>query len=86
MRFAVVLAGQKRDPAPETAGKLANVGLGVILGAAVFAGNEPPSRPYSYRMFEEAQKKCAANSFGPCYVQHEVDRLRKECLRDGGRP
>ena len=67
--------------------------LAVVLGAAFFADSEPrpapaaePQRPYSCRMFDEAQKKCAANSFGPCYVQHEVDRLRKECIRDGGRP
>ena len=45
-----------------------------------------PQRPYSCRLYDEAQKKCAANSIGPCYVQHVVDRLRKECLRDGGRP
>jgi len=66
--------------------------LAVVLGIAVFADSEhsvpaaEPQRPYSCRMFDEAQKKCAANSIGPCYVQREVDRLRKECLRDGGRP
>ena len=68
--------------------------LAVVLGAAFFADSETrpapavePQRPYSWAaMFDEAQKKCAVNSFGPCYVQHEVDRMRKECLRDGGRP
>ena len=56
--------------------------LGVVLGLAVFAGNEPPARPYSCRLLDDAQRKCA---FGAC-DQREIDRLRKECLRDGGRP
>jgi len=54
--------------------------------APSLAAEAPPQRPYSCRLYDEAQKKCAANSFGPCYVQRDVDRLRKECLRDGGRP
>jgi hypothetical protein len=43
-------------------------------------------RPYSCQMYDEAAKKCAANTIGSCYVQHEVDRLLQQCLRDGGRP
>jgi hypothetical protein len=46
----------------------------------------PPPEPYSCQMFREAQRKCAANTIGPCYVQHEMDRLRQQCIREGGNP
>jgi hypothetical protein len=39
-------------------------------------------RPYSCRLLDEAERQCA---FGQC-DQRVIDRLRKECLRDGGRP
>jgi hypothetical protein len=39
-------------------------------------------RPYSCRLLDDEQRKCA---FGSCDVR-TVDRLCKECLRDGGRP
>jgi hypothetical protein len=39
-------------------------------------------RPYSCQLFDAEQRKCA---FGQCDAR-TVDRLRKECLRDGGRP
>jgi hypothetical protein len=42
--------------------------------------------PYSCKAFREAEKKCAANTIGKCYVQAEMDRLRQQCLREGGRP
>jgi len=42
----------------------------------------PPVRPYSCRLLDEAERKCA---FGMC-DKRELERLRKECLRDGGRP
>lgn len=39
-------------------------------------------RPYSCRLLDDELRKCA---FGSC--DHRViERLRKECLRDGGRP
>ena len=39
-------------------------------------------RPYSCRLLDEAQRRCA---FGAC-DKREIERLKKECLRDGGRP
>jgi hypothetical protein len=47
---------------------------------------ETKTEPYSCQMLREAEKKCATNTIGPCYVQSEVTRLRKQCIRDGGRP
>jgi len=44
-------------------------------------GAEPPLAPYSCRLYDE-QRKCA---FGAC-DKRVVERLRNECLRDGGRP
>jgi hypothetical protein len=41
-----------------------------------------PQRPYSCRLVDDEQRKCA---FGSCDAR-ATDRLRKECLRDGGRP
>ncbi len=41
--------------------------------------------PYSCTQLREAERKCSYVTQGRCYVQHEVDRLRKECIRDGGR-
>ena len=43
---------------------------------------ETPPRPYSCRLLDDEQRKCA---YGAC-DQRVLDRLRKECLRDGGRP
>ena len=53
----------------------------VLLSAA---HSEPSSglRPYSCRLYDDAQKRCG---FGQCDAR-EIDRLRKECLRDNGRP
>jgi hypothetical protein len=39
-------------------------------------------RPYSCRLLDAEQRKCA---FGSC-DQRTVERLRNECLRDGGPP
>jgi hypothetical protein len=63
----------------------------MILATMVVAWNvqaapAPPAEPYSCQMFREAQRKCAANSFGPCYVQRDMDRLRQQCVREGGNP
>jgi hypothetical protein len=46
------------------------------------AGPPQETRPYSCRLYDDAQRKCA---FGQCDAR-EIERLRKECLRDGGRP
>ena len=62
---------------------------GVIIASLLFsalyippAHGAEPGRPYSCRLLDDAQRKCA---FGACDAR-ETDRLRKECLRDGGRP
>jgi hypothetical protein len=52
-----------------------------LLGAAPAIAAEP-DRPCSCRLFDDEQRKCA---FGSCDAR-TVERLRKECLRDGGRP
>jgi hypothetical protein len=57
--------------------------LAFALVAAVPAiAAEPPQRPYSCRLLDDEQRKCA---FGSC-DKRTVECLRKECLRDGGRP
>jgi hypothetical protein len=43
---------------------------------------EPPQRRYSCKLLDDEQRKCA---FGSCDAR-TVERLRNECLRDGGRP
>jgi hypothetical protein len=43
---------------------------------------EVPREPYSCRLLYDEQRKCA---FGSCDAR-TVERLRNECLRDGGRP
>jgi hypothetical protein len=43
------------------------------------ADREPP---YSCRLLYDEQKKCG---FGSC-DKRAIERLMKECLRDGGRP
>jgi hypothetical protein len=56
-----------------------------LLGAAQAAPAQPPqptTTPYSCRQLYEAEHKCG---FGQC-DKREIERLRKECLRDGGRP
>lgn len=55
----------------------------LLLATSAYA--EKPE-PYSCQMYREAEKKCSYNTIGKCYVQHEVDRLRQQCLREGGRP
>jgi hypothetical protein len=61
----------------------------VVLAAAalIFTMIQPahgaePQRPYSCRLLDDAQRQCAFSQCDP----HLLDRLRKECLRDGGRP
>ena len=57
----------------------------VLTGAfpAIAAPTAPQEeRPHSCRRLDEAKRKCA---FGACDMR-EIERLKKECLRDGGRP
>jgi hypothetical protein len=56
--------------------------LALIGALPVTAAPAQPERPYSCRLLDDEQKKCA---FGSCEAR-TVERLRKECLRDGGRP
>ena len=65
---------------------LAVLGLALGLALVILSPALADERPYSCRMYDEAVRKCAANTIGQCYVRHEVDRLRQQCLRDGGRP
>jgi hypothetical protein len=45
-------------------------------------GQTPPRELYSCRLFADAQRQCA---FGNCDERRQ-QRLRRECVRDGGRP
>jgi len=57
--------------------------LALALVAALPAiAAEPERRPYSCRLLDDEQRKCA---FGSCDAR-TLSRLRKECLRDGGGP
>jgi hypothetical protein len=38
--------------------------------------------PYSCRLLDDEQRRCA---FGSCDAG-TIERLKRECLRDGGRP
>jgi hypothetical protein len=57
----------------------------VLVAQAASAQVRPPPEPYSCQMYREKEKQCSYVTQGKCYVQHEVDRLRQQCLRDGGR-
>lgn len=57
--------------------------LGVLLGVLVaHPAASAPRDPYSCRLFWDAQRQCA---FGSC-DDRRLQRLRRECIRDGGRP
>jgi len=57
--------------------------LALMLAVTPAHGAEQsPQRPYSCRLYDDEQKKCA---FGSC-DQQTVQRLKRECLRNGGRP
>jgi hypothetical protein len=58
--------------------------LALVAAPAWAAGQDsaPREAPYSCRELYSDQKKCA---FGSC-DKRVVERLTKECLRDGGRP
>lgn len=58
-----------------------------ILAVPAFAAEQSPSGrgwepPYSCRLLYDEQRKCA---FGSC-DKRVLERLNRECLRDGGRP
>ena len=59
--------------------------LALLCAAASPAGaadQQREQRPYSCRLYDDAQRQCA---FGAC-DRRAIERLRNECLRDGGRP
>ena len=58
--------------------------LALSAVSALGAGAEPPAprEPYSCRLLYDEQRKCAFGS----YDKRTVERLSRECLRDGGRP
>jgi hypothetical protein len=60
---------------------IAGIALAATIAASAWAA-DPPREPYSCRLFADEQRKCA---FGSC-DRRTVERLRNECLRDGGRP
>jgi hypothetical protein len=54
----------------------------IVGSAAAAAAQQPGETPYSCRLYYDERQKCA---FGSC-DQRVLDRLKRECLRDGGRP
>jgi hypothetical protein len=52
-----------------------------LLALPARAADQAP--PYSCRLLYDEQKKCA---FDPHCDKRVIERLTKECLRDGGRP
>ena len=52
------------------------------VGLVDLTGPPTPERPYSCRLYDDEQKKCAS---GTCDNQ-TAERLKNECLRDGGTP
>jgi hypothetical protein len=58
--------------------------LALSAATALGAWAAPPREPpYSCRLLYDEQKKCA---FDPHCDKRVIERLTKECLRDGGRP
>jgi len=58
----------------------------ILAALLVLTAGAAVAEPYSCQLYREAAKKCAYNTIGKCYVEAEMERLRKECLRDGGNP
>jgi hypothetical protein len=56
--------------------------LVLVAAPAWTAQDTTRSAPYSCRLLYDEQKKCA---FGSC-DKRVIERLTKECLRDGGGP
>jgi hypothetical protein len=65
------------------------IARGLLLAALIAqlctfsaAAGPPEQRPHSCRLLDDAERQCA---FGQCDAQL-LERLRRECLRDRGRP
>jgi hypothetical protein len=54
-----------------------------VLGVSVYPVHAQPSpeQPYSCQRLDAEQRRCA---FDPKCDQSVIERLRRECLRDGG--
>jgi hypothetical protein len=73
LRAAVIdVAGQHRvspdDETPNASDRPRDRGVG--------DADDPPQRPYSCKLLDDAERKCA---FGQCDAR-EIDRLRRECF------
>src|SRR5215469_13726408 len=55
----------------------------VVFAALPTIAAPPPEAPYSCRLLYDEQKKC---SFDPHCAKRVIERLTRECLREGGRP
>lgn len=62
---------------------LAAAALAAAVTAAAAGDPNPPREPYSCRQYHEAERNCGA--FGNCDAKI-LERLKRDCLRDGGRP
>jgi flagellar biosynthesis protein FliP len=60
--------------------------ISALLMGLALVSTMAHAEPYSCQMYREAARKCAANTIGKCYVEDDMERLRKQCLRDGGNP
>jgi len=69
-------------PAGPPLGAIAAVLAVILTWSPAARGAESPP-PYSCRLLYDEQKKCA---FDPHCDKRVIERLTKECLRDGGRP
>jgi hypothetical protein len=62
------------------------IGTLTLLGALMMQqaqAQAQPERPYSCRLLDDEERKC---TFDPHCDRRVIERLVKECRRDGGRP
>jgi len=64
----------------------ASLALFLLLMLGNGAARADKLEPYSCGQYREAARKCAYNTIGKCYVEAEMERLKKQCLREGGNP
>lgn len=70
--------------------KLAALVLLLLAAVPALAAEQSPGRPYSCRLLDDEEKKCAFMQPRDCAPGTSqgrvVERLDRECRRDGGRP
>ena len=54
----------------------------ILWGGKIAGGRRLQRRPYSCQLLDDSERQC---TFGQCDARL-LARLRRECLRDGGRP